>query len=100
MSAAPLTAAALRTYRGDPGYFRGEGYEQEYRIREEQIIKSITKDTMAAEIVGLSITGILSIVGLCVSLAINYTLLSLLFVMPLVGVAIGAAYILYMKKHE
>ncbi len=99
MSTVPLTAAASRIYHGTTGLFYDEDHEKDYRIRKE--IKSrVTKDTMAAEIVSLSVIGLISIAGLCVSLALNYTLFSLLFVMPLVGVAIGTAYILYMKKHE
>ena len=98
MTTIQLSSAVLPIVGGDTGYVE-EGSKQMYQIREREHGAIMTKDTMAAEITGLSITGILSVVGLCVSLAINYTLLSLLFVMPLVGVAIGISYLVYMKKH-
>jgi len=98
MSTMPLSSAVSQIYNGLTGYVE-ERDKSEYRIRERAHGVIMIKDTMAAEIAGLSITGIVSLVGLGVSLAINYTLLSLLFVMPLVGVAIGASYLAYMKKH-
>lgn len=99
MSAMPSASAVSQIYGGRTDYVE-KSNQLAYEIREKERGIIMTKDTMAAEIVGLSITGILSIAGLCVSLAINYTLLSLLFVMPLVGVAIGTGYLLYMKKHS
>jgi hypothetical protein len=98
MSTVPLSPAASQTYKGLTGYIE-ESDKREYQIREREHGGIMVKDTMAAEIVGLSITGILSLVGLCVSLAINYSLLSLLFVIPLIGVAIGFSYMAYMRKH-
>ena len=98
MSTMPLSPAVSQIYNGRTGYVE-ERSKLEYQIQEREHGVIMTKDTMAAEIAGLSITGILSLVGLGVSLAINYTLLSLLFIMPIVGVAIGTGYLLYMKKH-
>ena len=98
MSVVQLSAVVSQIYNGSTGYVE-ERDKLEYRIREREPVVITIKDTMAAEIAGLSITAILSLVGLGVSLATNYTLLSLLFVMPLVGAAIGFSYIAYLKKH-
>ncbi len=98
MSAEQLSPAVSQIYNGSTGYIEKRD-KLEYQTREREHGVITIKDTMAAEIAGLSITGILSLAGLVVSLVLNYTLLSWLFVMPLVGVVIGASYIVYMKKH-
>jgi len=96
MSAIELARGAARIYEGKSGFY----YEHEDVYGEKESSRPVTaKDAMMPEVCALAITGILAIIGLSVSLVLSYQLLALLFVMPLVGVVIGASYIAYMKKH-
>lgn len=98
MSAMPMKASTLELYEGSDGFF----YEEERyttNIAKEDVSRNMDSTVFTPEIYGLSIAGILIILGILASISFGYQILALLFVVPLIGIAIGALYIRYFKKH-
>ena len=93
-----LKASGLEVYRGIQGFV----YEEDrYTLSiTDEARENLESDAFTPEIYGLGISAILAILAVFISSALGYTLLALLFIVPLVGVAIGGAYILYLKKNS
>lgn len=98
MSAAPAVEETLVIdRRTEPFFYPNEEYATE--IPQKVTNKAVDSRVFVPEIYGLAITGIISFLAFIVSLALNYTILSLIFTIPLVGSLLGSGYIRYLKKY-
>lgn len=100
MSAVQVRVEKREKYWGAEGIFYAKDEEEYATVFEEMDTKkTVEASVFAPEICGLTITGILSLLAIIVSLALNSTVLSLIFTIPLVGVLLGSGYIGYLKKY-
>jgi len=96
MSAIQMKTATLEVYQGSEGFIYKE---DKYIMNYPKEVENQNASIFTPERYGLGVTGILSIVAILILLALSYSMLALLFVVPLIGVAMGFAYIEYVEKH-
>lgn len=98
MSAPPQESiGTMEDYQGTGLIWEEEEYAT--KITKEATRKAVDSRVLVPEIYGLAITGIISLLAIIVTLALHYTVISLIFTIPLVGVFLGFGYIGYLKKY-